>query len=60
MQKLGNWKDRGMVALYARVSDVTLRDAAGKLAGLIGGSHKVVTIDREAREAGAARIGASA
>jgi integrase len=60
VQKLGNWKDRGMVALYARVSDVTLRDAAGKLAGLIGGSHKVVTIDREAREAGAARIGASA
>jgi integrase len=50
--KMGNWKDRRMLARYAHLSDDTMRDAAGKLAALVTGaapsrSHAVVTTDAD-------------
>jgi len=51
VQKMGNWRDRRMVARYAKVSDETLRDAAGKVAALLGRGHTVVTVaDSRRRE----------
>jgi len=44
VQKMGNWRDRRMIARYAKVSDETLRDAAGKVAALVGRGHTVVTV----------------
>jgi len=53
---MGNWKTRAMVTRYAKVSDATLRSAAGMLAALVGGGHTVVTIE----EAKAARASSAA
>jgi integrase len=46
VQRMGNWKDRRMLARYAHLSDTTMREAAGKLAALVtpNAGQRVVTM----------------
>lgn len=38
VQRMGNWKDRRMLARYAHLSDTTMRDAAEKPAAIVSGA----------------------
>jgi integrase len=44
VQRMGNWKTATMVSRYAHLSDATMREAAGKLATLIGSRQRTVTV----------------
>jgi integrase len=43
VMKLGNWKSRALVARYAHLGDDTAREAAGKVASIVGSGHTAVT-----------------
>ena len=47
VQKMGNWKDRRMLARYAHLADENLRQAESKLTSILEGrarlSHNVTT-----------------
>ena len=48
VQRMGNWKTATMVNRYAHLSDATMREAAGKLASLIGSRQRTVTVTESA------------
>ena len=43
---MGNWKTRTMVDRYAHLADETLREAAAKVAAIVGRGHTVVTNEK--------------
>src|SRR5262249_20915048 len=51
VQRMGNWKDRRMLARYAHLADETMREAAGTLSEIVAGKarrdgHAMVTSGR--------------
>ncbi len=60
VQKMGNWKTRAMVAVYARLADRTLRAGAGKVASLVGRGRYAASSPRvtmcDTAPAGAANV----
>jgi integrase len=45
VQQMGNWKTASMTRRYAHLSDETMRAAAGKLASIVGGGQRAVTVN---------------
>jgi len=56
---MGNCRSRTMVSRYAHLADKSLRDAAGKLASLVGRGHTMVTNPAKAAQHLALTAGAN-